>query len=287
MAVFARSVKNRPRTATRAERIDRGLVAMRGPDRVVRAGTHLHEGPDLVTGWHSHDLHEIVYAFEGVAEVETEASRFLLPPQRAMWIPAGLEHCTILNGVRSVAVFFDPDAITGAGTRARALAVSPVLREMMVYATRWPISRPLSDAKAEAYFGALALLTREAIEDEAPLSLPNSSDPIVGAVMAVTQRDLASATSEQVCAEIGISERTLRRRFRSATGMSWQEYLHASRLLRAMALLTDAGRSVLEVAMEIGFESPSAFSRAFARFTGETPRMYRKRVATGRRPDGP
>lgn len=246
----------------------------------MRAGTYLHETPDLVTGWHRHDLHEIVYAFEGVAEVETESFRYLLPPQRAMWIPAGLEHCTTLKRVRSVAVLFHPTLIRGAGKRARVVGVPPVLREMMVYATRWPISRRRSDPAADLFFEALALLTREAIEDESPLCLPRSADPLVQAVMAATQAELSLADSERVCAAAGISERTLRRRFRAATGMTWHEYLLASRMLRAMALLTECRRSVLEVALEVGFEDASAFSRAFARFAGETPSAYRRRVAT-------
>jgi AraC-like DNA-binding protein len=277
VTVSAHSANHLARTANRA---DHGLIDLRTGERAVRAGTHRYEGPDLVTGWHSHDLHEIVYAFQGVAEVETHASRYLLPPQRAMWIPAGLEHCTTLNRVRSVAVFFDPAMIPGACPRARVLGAAPVLREMMIYATRWPISRPLADPTSDAFFEALALVTREAIEDEAPLCLPNTTDPVASAVAAVTQAGLAEATSERVCAAVGISERTLRRRFRSATGMSWHEYLLASRLLRAMALLTERRRSVLEVAIEVGFESASAFARAFARFTGETPTSYRTRVAS-------
>jgi AraC-like DNA-binding protein len=289
MTVSAYSVKDQSRAATTAApsrrtgpvaRAHHGLVDLRGGASTVRAGTYLHEAPDLVTGWHRHDLHEVVYAFEGVAEVETERFRYLLPPQRAMWIPAGLEHCTTLNRVRSVAVLFDPKMIRGTGTHARVVGVAPVLREMMIHATRWPISRPHSDPAADAFFEALAGVTREAIEEEAPLCLPNSADPVVQAIMAATQADLAGITSERVCAAVGISQRTLRRRFRTATRMPWQEYLLASRMLRAMSLLTERRRSVLEVSIEVGFESASAFSRSFARFAGETPSAYRKRVAT-------
>ena len=44
----------------------------------------------LVTGWHVHDVHQIEYAIGGVVEVETAAGHYLLPPQQAAWIPAGL-----------------------------------------------------------------------------------------------------------------------------------------------------------------------------------------------------
>src|SRR3954464_5959816 len=75
----------------------------------VRAGAWPYEGPDVVTGWHHHPYHQVEYALTGVAEVETPTGRFLLPPQQAIWIPAGLRHNTTLRGVRSVSVFFDPE----------------------------------------------------------------------------------------------------------------------------------------------------------------------------------
>ena len=89
-----------------------------------------------------HDLHQIEYAFEGIAEVETEGAHYLLPPQQAVWIPAGLTHRTTLKRVRSVAVFFDPTMVQGANDRVRILAATPLIREMIVYGARWPIARP-------------------------------------------------------------------------------------------------------------------------------------------------
>ena len=75
-----------------------------------------------------------------------------------------------LKRVRSVAVFFDPAMVPGADDRVRVLAATPLLREMIVFATRWPIDRPASDPVADAYFDALALLVLEWLEHEAPLS---------------------------------------------------------------------------------------------------------------------
>jgi mannose-6-phosphate isomerase-like protein (cupin superfamily) len=79
--------------------------------QLVRAGTYATEvGDEVITGWHSHDLHQIEYAFEGVAQVETATARYLLPPQQAVWIPAGVEHCSTLTHDKTVSVFFDPGA---------------------------------------------------------------------------------------------------------------------------------------------------------------------------------
>jgi AraC-like DNA-binding protein/quercetin dioxygenase-like cupin family protein len=255
------------------------------PDRVidlrtapgVRAGTFEWAGADAVTGWHRHPYHQIEYALHGVAEVETTGGRYLLPPQQAIWIPAGLPHSTTLFEVRSVAVFFDPSMLPGPADRARVLAAAPVVREMIAYGVRWPIGRPASDATADRYFEVLAQLVLDWLDHEAPLWLPTTADPVVRAVMDHTDRHLATVDAASVCRAVGLSERTLRRRFPAVTGMTWRAYLLQSRLLRAMTLLAEPRRSVLDVATAVGFTSPSAFTRAFQQVTGETPSAYRRR----------
>lgn len=280
MPVSARPAKDLPAAAnTGAGPPGVGIVDMREGSR-VRAGTFAYDGGDFVTDWHSHDLHQIEYAFEGIAEVETEDAHYLLPPQQAVWIPAGLTHRTTLKRVRSVAVFFDPVMVEGADDRVRILAATPLIREMIVHAARWPIARPVSDQVADAFFDALALLVVDWLAYEMPLCLPTSNDPTLRAVMDYTSAHLADVTIAAACAAAGISERSLRRQFGAATGMTWRQYLLQSRLMRAMARLTEPGRTVIDVATEIGFDSVSAFTRAFVRFTSETPTAYRRRVTS-------
>jgi AraC-like DNA-binding protein len=246
----------------------------------VRAGTFLWDGPDVATGWHRHPYHQIEYALRGVAEVETPAGRYLLPPQQAIWIPAWLPHATTLRQVRSAAVFFDPAAMPSPDDRARVLAAAPVIREMISYAIRWPISRTETDAAADRFFDALAHVVLEWLDHEAPLCLPTTTDAVLGDVMAYTDEHLQTVTAASVCNAIGISERTLRRRFPAMVGMTWRGYVQQSRLLRSMTLLADKDVTVLDAATAVGFDSPSAFTRAFQRWTGESPSTYRRRVRT-------
>ena len=256
------------------------MVDMRTGGR-PRAGTFAYEGDELVSNWHSHDLHQIEYALQGVVEVETATAHYLLPPQQAAWIPAGLPHqTTIATAVRTVSVFFDPALVPRAGERACILGVAPVIREMMVYGLRWPIERAGSDPAADAYFAVLGRLVADALEGEAPLSLPTSTEPVVAAALAYTNAHLDSVSAAAVGRSVGVSERTLRRQFRSELSMSWRAYLLQARLLRSMALLAEPGPTVLQVAAAVGFESASAFARAFLRRTGETPSAYRHRVLT-------
>lgn len=98
--------------------------------------------------------------------------------------------------------------------------------------------------------------------------------------MTYTREHLAEVGAADVCAAVGLSDRSLRRQFRAATGMSWRQYRQTSRVLGAMAILAESRRTVLDVATAVGFESLSAFNRAFLRLTGETPGAYRRRITT-------
>jgi AraC-like DNA-binding protein len=255
------------------------LVDMRTGGRPP-AGSYLYEGKELVTTWHSHDLHQIEYAFHGAVEVETALSHCLLPPQQAAWIPAGVLHrTTIRSSVRTISVFFTPHLVPAPGERVRILPVPSVLREMMIYSGRWPIGRPSSDDTADAYFAALGRLVSELLDDEQPLSLPTSTDAVLAEAMAWTRDNLETATVTAVARHVGLSERSLRRRFNAGLGMSWRRYLVQARLLRAMALLAEPRPSVLHVATTVGFESASSFNRAFRQWTGETPSAFRAKRA--------
>jgi AraC-like DNA-binding protein len=100
----------------------------------------------------------------------------------------------------------------------------------------------------------------------------------VAAAMEFTLARLAEVTLRGLCAAVGTSERSLRRAFHTETGMAWRQYLLQARLLRAMAMLALPGPNVLEIATSVGFQSLSGFTRAFRRYTGETPLAYRRRV---------
>jgi AraC-like DNA-binding protein len=255
-------------------------VDMRSGSR-QSAGSYAYEGDELITTWHAHDLHQLEYAFHGTVEVETATAHFLLPPQQSAWIPSGVEHrTTIRTTVRTISVFFESELVPDPGRRVRILAVPPVLREMMIYSSRWPIGRSSPpDSVADAYFSALGRLVSEALDSEAPLFLPTSSDPVLGAALAWTRENLHTARMGEVANHVGLSERSLRRRFEAGLGMSWRDYVIQARLLRAMALLAEPGPSVLHVANVVGFESLSSFNRAFRVRTGVTPSVYRKQRA--------
>ena len=274
MTVPADSAKDQVQTATT------GLVDLRESGRWV-GGSHTYDGGEqLVTGWHFHDVHEIEYACRGVVEVKTQAGHYLLPPHQSAWIPAGLQHQTTLHADgRTLAVLLEPRLVPAAGDRVRIIAVSALLREMMLYSVRWPISRTESGVEADSFFQALGYVVADALEDERPLNLPVSADPVVTAATDYTRAHLDRVAVSDVTRAAGVSERTLRRIFNTHLGMSWRSYLLRARVLRSMALLSQPDRSVLEVSIAVGFDDVGAFARSFARHCGETPSAYKRRIS--------
>jgi AraC-like DNA-binding protein len=97
-----------------------------------------------------------------------------------------------------------------------------------------------------------------------------------------TKEHLDAVTAAGVGRAVSVSERTLRRMFQDTLGFPWRTYLLHARMLRAMALLAAPGQSVQETSTAVGFESLSAFTRAFTQFCGETPSTYRKRLGSAR-----
>jgi len=240
------------------------------------AGAFLQDGYDIDSHWHAHDMHQLQYALNGSIEVEDERARHLLPRQLAAWIPAGVVHRTSLHRVRSVSVLFSPTLAPGAGERVRVLAVSPLMREMVIGAMRWPLSEPQDDV-GRAYFTALGLLCAEWIRTEARLSLPTTTDERLRAAMDHTRAHLAVADLGSTCQATGFSPRSLRRRFRLQAGMTWEEYRRRARMLHAVELLEDRALSIGEVAARVGFENQSAFAKTFRAFVGTTPQQFRHR----------
>jgi AraC-like DNA-binding protein len=164
----------------------------------------------------------------------------------------------------------DPDG------RIRTVMVSALMREMMRESLRWPLQGPETPLRA-SFLRTMAGLCGEWIEREADLFLPASEDPRLQRALDLTARQ-PDARLPAVCAAAGMSERSLRRHLKSETGMTWESFRLRCRLLQAVARLSETDDSILEIAAACGFESPSAFAKAFRLAMGEPPSAYRNRV---------
>lgn len=224
--------------------------------------------------WHTHRWSHILYAVSGMMRVEVADSLWLLPPQRAIWISADVPHRTdCLAPTHFHSIFFAPSQISQM-LPMRVFAVSPLAREMIRYASRWGVQRDPADVVANHYFETLLLLCQQWMADELALRLPRPQSESLGVVVDYVLRAVDSADLDTAADLIAVSPRTLRRQMQREMQMTWRQFLHDARMIRAMELLGAGEQSVTEVAFAVGYQSLSAFTKAFTLFTGEQPSRW-------------
>ena len=224
------------------------------------------------SGWHAHDMHQLLYANTGLLHVVLEGETWVLPPGRCAWIRGHISHRVTTSFATLRTVYLNP-AVRGVDADLRVFSVDDLAQQMFIYAQRWS-HEAMMEPLALNYFTTLVGLFEQGWSQNAwSFSLPRSRDPFVQKAMAYAQSHLEHASLDGAARAALTSTRTLSRRFSQTVGMTWRAYLHQARLIYAMQLLSE-GHAVTEVSFMIGFESPSAFAKAFKLFTGQLPSQF-------------
>jgi AraC-like DNA-binding protein len=218
---------------------------------------------------HRHDRGQLIYARSGIMTVITADGTWVVPSQRALWVPAETDHevvCGTAVSMRTLLIAAPaaaelPDACV-------VVHVPPLLRELILVAVE---GEP--PAQQRRHVDALIL---EGIRDGqvAPLHLPEPADARLRRITAAIAADPGDRrTLAEWARQAGASPRTLTRRFVDETGMTFQQWQRQARLLTALVRLAQA-QAVTTVALDLGYDSPSAFIHAFRRALGSTPGRY-------------
>lgn len=229
--------------------------------------------------WHAHDEHQLAWSPEGVLVVLTAGRSYILPPTRALWIPAHTEHETRASGVATLrSAYLRPSRCPIGWTTPTVVTVTPLLAELICHLEE-ELARA-ERARAEAVlFDLLAPL------DAATIDVGLPADPRARDVADRLVADPADPrTLHEWGREVGASSRTLARAFLAETGLTFGRWRTLVRLQAALPHLAE-GTAVSVVAGRVGYETTSAFVAAFRAHTGVTPGRYFRpvRSATGRR----
>lgn len=240
------------------------------PRPIVAAATTYAPGHE--TPWHDHPRAQLVHAISGVMAVTTEMGVWVVPPERAVWMPAGVPHHVRFQGtVEMRSLFIDERARGGLPRGCCVITVSPLLRELIKQAAALPeeYAEDGPDGRLMA-----VLLDQLTVLQETPLHLPRPLDPrLIRLTDALTQDPARDDTLDDWAKEAGASARTLARLFKRETGMTFGLWRQQARLLKALELLA-AGHSVTATALDLGYDSPAAFTAMFRRTLGVPPGRY-------------
>lgn len=226
------------------------------------------------------DADYLLHAVEGALNVEITGRRWLLPRSFAAWVPAETEIRVVIDRpVTSCSILSKPGFAIGFPNRPVAFQMSRLTREMAHHCRAWGKDDP-HPPQAATFFSALLSTCAGLIEGSLDVSRPFSDDPQLAKAIAFLERHLDQPlATEDLARASGLSRRTLQRRFADDLGTSWRKTLRRIRMIHAIDGLTRDNVPVLQIAVDCGYSSLSAFNESFQAFAGMTPTQFRRQLA--------
>ncbi|WP_211825027.1 AraC family transcriptional regulator [Kistimonas asteriae] len=225
-----------------------------------------HESP-----CHQHQKAQLLYAVEGSMTITMADTMCILSPNRAAWLPPGIEHSTRTQGFHYRSLYFDTRYFSSLPDSECLLNVTPLFRELILRVCEWELDYPEDGAEMR-----LAIVLQDELNSaaRAELMLPLPQDRRLRVIADhLLQHPEDGRTLTQLATDVGASSRTISRHFRYETGMSFSDWRQQLRLLKALELLSEK-LPVSEVSTQLGFASDSAFIAMFRRQTGVSPGRY-------------
>lgn len=250
------------------------------PRNVVVRSQHIPE--HAVFPQHSHPWNQLVYAVSGALVVAVTGSRFIIPPEQAVWIPIRTPHSVRSHfGAEFRSLYIAESPSLGMPDVTSVLDVSLLLRALIIEAV--DLEQRLEET---AYTERILLLILDQLKrlNRRPFFLPWPNGRMLQKICEILYKTPSDARGLlEWGSELGASSRTLSRQFEREMGISFRAWRYRLRSFKAMELLS-TGMSITSVAFELGYASPSAFTYMFREEFGCNPTTYRTREARTPRP---
>jgi AraC-like DNA-binding protein len=229
---------------------------------------------------HTHRWNQVVYAISGVLTVAVEGRSFVISPEQAVWLPTGLPHRVgSLLGAEFRSLWIADEAGAGLPESPTVFGVSPLLKALIVEAAEIE-----GQDDPDGYGGRVTGLILDQLRraQSLPAALPWPRGGSLTRICEALYADPADPRGpEEWGKELGMSGRTLVRRFEAEVGMGLRSWRRRLRLFKAIELL-GGGLGVTQTAMELGYGSTSAFIYAFRTEMGCSPQAYMRGRVVGR-----
>lgn len=244
------------------------------PDHPIRVRARPLRGGVRV-GRHTHPWAQLAYTTRGALRMATSDTTWIVPPSRALWIPANITHELIVVEDAYLRTLYVDAAATPAGLAAcRVVEVSALLRELIA-----AFDVPRLSSEREGWLGHL-ILDELGRSEPLPLAVPMPAEKRLRALCeALLANPGRNASLESWAASAGASTRTIARLFRQELGVSFSQWRQQAVLAHAIPLVSK-GYPLSRIAHDLGYTSQSAFSAMFRRAFGESPRTFFARGVT-------
>jgi AraC-like DNA-binding protein/mannose-6-phosphate isomerase-like protein (cupin superfamily) len=222
---------------------------------------------------HEHARDQLLYAVAGVMRIETETEAWMVPPDRAVYLPAGTRHRVVIRGdLEMRTLYIAAGEPAGLPQRPTVIEVSELLRALILALIEEPV---LYDEAGRGGLIARLILAELTLARRLPLVVPMPMDPRLRRLCdALLANPESESTLEDRAMAAGASARTLARLFQSELNMGFAVWRQRVRFHNAIEALA-AGQPIAKVAHANGYRSASAFSAAFRKAMGAPPSAIR------------
>jgi AraC-like DNA-binding protein len=255
------------------------VAAIRGRSPASHDGIHLvarHYKKGVGLDTHVHREAQLVYAAKGTMQVTTPKGRWLVPPDRAVWVPARSEHAIdVLADIEMRTLYFDLAWLRREPRNANLEAEFVVRVSRLLHETILALFDGRNDPDRASLLVTLVMLELHHAEDSTTF-IPLPHEPRCRRAADIVLGDpTGSHEIDNLARKVGTSARTLSRLFSSETQLSFKSWCQRARIAAAIERMsTETNVSVKQLAADLGYASVPAFSHAFRQVTGKTPTEF-------------
>lgn len=221
---------------------------------------------------HSHPRAQIISCESGIMEIVIKNSIWIVNATQSVWIPSHVEHQVYFpNNVKIITAFIDPSCLEKLPAASFAFDNSSFFKSVLAKVASF--SNP-AELTAEQKRITDVLLDEISIIKPTSTFLPTSDDERIKKVTNALLNNYSSKQTIEYYAGISsVSSKTLSRLFLKELGMSFGDWKIRSKLLEAIKQLGEK-KTIIEIALNLGYENPSSFITTFKKHLGTTPSNY-------------
>ena len=226
---------------------------------------------------HVHNRAQLTFVEDGYQYFHIDQKIYLVPQHHVIWVPSGKGH-KITSEAKTVNLMvflfksvFEDDFYQN----VHVFTVPPVLKEMLLYASKWNQSLDENEEQ-DIFFKAILKSLPNFCKESNGLEIPIPKDtrliPVCNDINANFKYNL---DIDSLADKAQMSVRSLQRIFKNETGITLQKYLQLTRILKSIELIDTKQYTLSEVAYKVGYQSLSAFTSSYFAVMKTKPKVYK------------
>nr|WP_315028325.1 AraC family transcriptional regulator [uncultured Chryseobacterium sp.] len=223
---------------------------------------------------HVHKRAQLTFVEDGYQYFHIDQKIYLVPQYHVIWIPSGKAH-KITSEAKTVNLMvflfksvFEDDFYRN----VQVFAVPPVLKEMLLYASKWNKSLDENEEQ-DIFFKAILKSLPNFCKESSRLEIPIPTDPrLVPVCQDINSNFKYNIDTDSLAEKAQMSVRSLQRNFKNETGITLQKYHQLTRILKSIELIDTKQFTLSEVAYKVGYQSLSAFTSSYFNVMGTKPK---------------